>query len=82
MEISVRGNYLHYAIVAGVGPTGLTTSQLLDIILSSIEQHGPFCGIAADAFGTGSVARSRWHCLSIVARHILKAILPSILTPD
>lgn len=72
---------LHYAIVAGVGPKGLTAPRLLDIILTSIEQHGPFCGIAADAFVPGLLPGVGGIAYQLLRAHP-ESDLPSILTPD
>jgi type 2 lantibiotic biosynthesis protein LanM len=72
---------LHHAILAGVGPKGLTTSDLLDIILTSIEEHGPFCGIAADAFVPGLLPGVGGIAYQLLRAHP-DSDLPSILTPD
>ena len=72
---------LHHAITAGVGPKGLTTSHLLDIILTSIEEHGPFCGIAADAFVPGLLPGVGGIAYQLLRAHP-ESDLPSILIPD
>jgi type 2 lantibiotic biosynthesis protein LanM len=72
---------LHHAIAAGEGPGKLDASSLLDLILTSLEQHGPSCGIAGNAFVPGLLPG-----LGGVAYQLLRAHpehdLPSILTPS
>jgi type 2 lantibiotic biosynthesis protein LanM len=41
------------ALDAGVAPDGVTRDGLLAEFLSSLEQHGPVCGIARDVFVPG-----------------------------
>ncbi|MBA3964005.1 MAG: type 2 lantipeptide synthetase LanM [Chthoniobacterales bacterium] len=71
---------LHHAIAAGEAPAELSASFLLDIILTSLEQHGPSCGIGGNAFSPGLMPG-----LGGVAYQLLRAHpendLPSILTP-
>lgn len=71
---------LDRAIVAGEAPKELSASRLLDIILTSLEQHGPSCGMGRDAFAPGLLPG-----LGGVAYQLLRAHpendLPSILTP-
>ncbi|MFP2909317.1 lanthionine synthetase LanC family protein, partial [Pyxidicoccus sp. 3LFB2] len=70
---------LDRAIAAGEGPEGLTREHLLGTILTSIEEQGPSCGIARDAFIPGLLPG-----LGGVAYQLLRAHpenrLPSILT--
>lgn len=67
------------AIAAGEGPEGLTRERLLGTVLTSIEEHGPSCGMARDAFVPGLLPG-----LGGVVYQLLKAHpesdLPSILT--
>jgi type 2 lantibiotic biosynthesis protein LanM len=72
---------LHHAIAAGEGPKGVSDSDLLDIIVTSIEQHGPFCGIAADAFVPGLLPGVGGIAYQLLRAHP-EAELPSILTPS
>jgi lantibiotic modifying enzyme len=72
---------LHHAIAAGEGPKGLSASDLLDMIVTSIEQHGPFCGIAADAFVPGLLPGVGGIAYQLLRAHP-EAELPSILTPS
>jgi type 2 lantibiotic biosynthesis protein LanM len=71
---------LDHAIAAGEAPKELSTSYLLDVILTSIEQHGPSCGMGRNAFTPGLLPG-----LGGVAYQLLRAHpehdLPSILTP-
>ncbi|MCP3142759.1 type 2 lantipeptide synthetase LanM family protein [Pyxidicoccus sp. QH1ED-7-1] len=69
---------LDRAIAAGEGPEGLTREHLLGTILTSIEEQGPSCGMARDAFVPGLLPG-----LGGVAYQLLRAHpengLPSIL---
>ena len=76
------GNWelLNHAIAAGEAPKELSASYLLDIILTSLEQHGPSCGMGRNAFTPGLLPG-----LGGIAYQLLRAHpehdLPSILTP-
>jgi class II lanthipeptide synthase len=71
---------LDHAIAAGEAPKELTTKYLLDLILTSLEQDGPSCGMGRNAFapgllpGLGGVA---YQLLRVHPEHDL----PSILIP-
>ena len=71
---------LDHAIAAGEAPKELSPSYLLDIILTSLEQHGPSFGMGRNAFTPGLLPG-----LGGVAYQLLRANpehdLPSILTP-
>jgi class II lanthipeptide synthase len=71
---------LDRAIAAGEAPKELNASKLLDLILTSLEQHGPSCGMGRNAFSPGLLPG-----LGGVAYQLLRAHpehdLPSILTP-
>jgi type 2 lantibiotic biosynthesis protein LanM len=71
---------LDSAITAGEAPKELSASKLLDLILTSLEQHGPSCGMGRNAFAPGLLPG-----LGGVAYQLLRAHpehnLPSILTP-
>lgn len=77
------GNWelLDRAIAAGEAPKELNASYLLDVILTSLEQDGPSCGMGRNAFSPGLLPG-----LGGVAYQLLRAHpehdLPSILTPD
>ncbi len=69
---------LNYAIAVGEGPEHVGTSDLLDIILTSLEQHGPSCGTGRNTFAPGLLPG-----LGGIAYQLLRAHpesdLPSIL---
>lgn len=71
---------LNHAIAAEEAPKDLNTSHLLDVILTSLEQHGPSCGMGRSAFAPGLLPG-----LGGVAYQLLRAHpehdLPSILIP-
>jgi type 2 lantibiotic biosynthesis protein LanM len=71
---------LDHAIAVGEAPKELNASYLLDIILTSLEQDGPSCGMGRNAFAPGLLPG-----LGGVAYQLLRAHpehdLPSILTP-
>src|SRR5262249_10065115 len=71
---------LDHAIAAGEAPKELTASYLLDVILTSLEQDGPSCGMGRDAFAPGLLPG-----VGGVAYQLLRAHpendLPSILIP-
>jgi lantibiotic modifying enzyme len=71
---------LDHAIAAGEAPKELTASYLLDVILTSLEQDGPSCGMGRNAFAPGLLPG-----VGGVAYQLLRAHpehdLPSILTP-
>src|SRR5579864_1348414 len=72
---------LDRAITAGEAPKELSASYLLDVILSSLEQDGPSCGMGRNAFAPGLLPG-----LGGIAYQLLRAHpghdLPSILTPS
>jgi type 2 lantibiotic biosynthesis protein LanM len=72
---------LHHAIAAGEAPKELRASALLDIILTSLEQHGPFCGIAGDALVPGLLPGIGGIAYQLLSAHP-ESDLPSILTPS
>lgn len=71
---------LDHAIALGEAPKELSASYLLDIILTSLEQHGPSFGMGRNAFTPGLLPG-----LGGVAYQLLRAHpehdLPSILIP-
>ncbi|WP_219339814.1 type 2 lanthipeptide synthetase LanM family protein [Luteimonas salinisoli] len=71
---------LDRAIAAGEGPDGMHRDRLLDLLLTSLEEHGPSCGLARDAFVPGLLPG-----VGGVAYQLLRAHpdsrLPTILTP-
>lgn len=71
---------LDHAIAAREAPKELNASYLLDLILTSLEQDGPSCGMGRNAFAPGLLPG-----VGGVAYQLLRAHpdhdLPSILTP-
>jgi type 2 lantibiotic biosynthesis protein LanM len=72
---------LHHAIAADEAPEELSALSLLDIILTSLEQHGPFCGIAGDALVPGLLPGIGGIAYQLLRAHS-ESDLPSILTPS
>jgi type 2 lantibiotic biosynthesis protein LanM len=72
---------LDHAIAIGEAPKELSASYLLDVILTSLEQHRPSFGMGQNAFTPGLLPG-----LGGVAYQLLRAHpehdLPSILTPS
>jgi len=70
---------LDAAIALGEGPAGLTQEGLLERFITSIEDHGPVCGMTRDTFSPSLMPG-----LGGIAYQLLKAhphsALPSILT--
>ncbi|HEX3155343.1 MAG TPA: type 2 lanthipeptide synthetase LanM family protein [Candidatus Angelobacter sp.] len=71
---------LDHAIAVGEAPRELSDFNLLDVILTSLEQDGPSCGVGRDAFTPGLLPG-----VGGVAYQLLRAHpehdLPSILMP-
>jgi len=74
------GELLDHAIAIGEAPKELSASYLLDLILTSVEQDGPSCGMGRNAFTPGLLPG-----VGGIAYQLLRADpehdLPSILTP-
>ena len=72
---------LDHAIAIGEAPKELSATHLLDVILTSLEQHGPSVGMGRNAFNPGLLPG-----LGGIAYQLLRAHpehdLPSILTPS
>jgi type 2 lantibiotic biosynthesis protein LanM len=72
---------LDRAVAAGAGPRGVTRDAALSLILTSLEDYGPTCGVLKDAFvpglmtGVGGIA---WQLLRMAP----DSRLPSLLTLD
>jgi type 2 lantibiotic biosynthesis protein LanM len=70
---------LDRAIAAGEGPPGLDRDTLLESILTSLETHGPTCGLTREAFVPGLMPG-----IGGIAYQLLRAhpgsTLPSVLT--
>ncbi len=71
---------LEQAIGAGEGPEGLSSEQLLGLILTSLEDHGPSCGMARDAFAPALMTGVGGIAYQLLRAHPDSA-LPSILIP-
>jgi len=71
---------LDHAIAAGEAPKELSASYLLDIILTSLEQHGPSFGMGRNAFIPGLLPGLGGVAYQLMRAH-LEHDLPSILTP-
>lgn len=71
---------LNHAIAAGEAPKELSSPNLLDVILTSLEQDGPSCGMGRTAFTPGLLPG-----LGGIAYQLMRAHpghdLPSILIP-
>ena len=76
------GNWelLNHAIAAGEAPKELSASYLLDIILTSLEQHGPSCGMGRNAFTPGLLPGLGGIAYQLMRAHP-ESDLPSILIP-
>lgn len=70
--------FLDRAIQLGTGPAELERDQLLATVLTSLEQHGPVCGVAGKAYAPGLMGG-----LSGIAYQLLRAQpesrLPSVM---
>jgi type 2 lantibiotic biosynthesis protein LanM len=71
---------LDQAIAAGEAPKELSASYLLDLILTSLEQHGPSFGMGRNAFTPGLLPGLGGIAYQLLRAHP-KNDLPSILTP-
>lgn len=71
---------LDRAIAAGLGPKELSATQLLDRILTSLEQQGPVCGLARDSFAPGLMPGIGGVVYQLLRMHP-QHDLPSILMP-
>ncbi len=71
---------LNLAIAAGEGPKELNDLNLLDLILTSLEQDGSSCGMGRDAFTPGLLPAVGGVAYQLLRSHPQND-LPSILTP-
>jgi lantibiotic modifying enzyme len=71
---------LERAIAAGEGPKGLTAIHLRELLLTSLEDHGPSCGMTRDAFAPGLMPGLGGIAYQLLRMHPDNE-LPSILTP-
>ena len=70
---------LDHAIVAGEGPPELSRDGLLEYVLTSLEQHGPICGMTREIFSPGLMSGQGGIAYQLLKAHPDSA-LPSILT--
>lgn len=70
---------LECAIARGEGPKDVTPLQLQELLLTSLEIHGPCCGITRDAFAPGLVPGLGGIAYQLLRMHPDHE-LPSILT--
>jgi len=71
---------LNNATVAGLRPKELSASCVLDLILSSLEERGPSCGIGADVSAPGLLPGLGGAAYQLLRAHP-ENDLPSILIP-
>jgi class II lanthipeptide synthase len=71
---------LNHAIAAGEAPKELSASYLLDLILTSLEQHGPSVGMGRNAFTPGLLPGVGGIAFQLLRAHP-EHDLPSILIP-
>jgi type 2 lantibiotic biosynthesis protein LanM len=71
---------LNHAIAAGEAPNELSASYLLDIILTSLEKHGPCCMMGGKAFAPGLLPGVGGVAYQLLRAHP-ESDLPSILAP-
>jgi type 2 lantibiotic biosynthesis protein LanM len=71
---------LDCASAAGLAPKELSGFNLLDVLLTSLEQDGPSCGIGRDAFTPGLLPGVGGVAYQLLRAHP-ESDLPSILTP-
>jgi lantibiotic modifying enzyme len=70
---------LEHAITRGEGPDGLTLVRLRELLLTSLEDHGPCCGLTRDAFPPGLMPGLGGIAYQLLRMHPDHE-LPSILT--
>jgi type 2 lantibiotic biosynthesis protein LanM len=71
---------LDRAIAMGEGPKDLTLVQLGELLLTSLEDHGPSCGMARDAFAPGLMPGLGGIAYQLLRMHPDSRV-PSILIP-
>jgi type 2 lantibiotic biosynthesis protein LanM len=70
---------LERAIALGEGPRDLTAVHLRELLLTSLEDHGPSCGMIRDAFAPGLMPGLGGIAYQLLRMHPESA-LPSLLT--
>jgi type 2 lantibiotic biosynthesis protein LanM len=71
---------LERAIALGEGPENLTHSHLCELLLTSLEDHGPHCGMTRDEFAPGLLPGVGGIAYQLLRMHDENG-LPSILLP-
>lgn len=71
---------LQHTMIAGEAPEDQSRERLLESILTSLEENGPSCGLARDAFAPGLMTGTSGIAYQLLRAHPDSA-LPSILTP-
>lgn len=71
---------LQLAIDLGEGPTGLTRERLQSLLLTSLEEHGPCCGLLRETFAPGLMPGATGIVYQLLRSHPDSG-LPSILAP-
>lgn len=71
---------LEHAVALGEGPNDLTASRLRELLLTSLEDHGPSCGIIRDALAPGLMPGLAGIAYQLLRMHP-ESGLPSLLTP-
>jgi class II lanthipeptide synthase len=70
---------LESAIALGKGPKNLTLMRLRELLLTSLEQHGPSAGLASDTFGPGLIPGLGGVAYQLLRMHP-ESDLPSLMT--
>lgn len=71
---------LQHAIALREGPPGLSREDLLSLLLTSLEEHGPCCGVLRETFAPGLMPGATGIVYQLLRSHP-DSDLPSILTP-
>jgi lantibiotic modifying enzyme len=71
---------LEHAIALGEGPKDLTVVRLRELLLTSLEDHGPSCGMTRAAFAPGLMPGLGGIAYQLLRMHPDNG-LPSLLTP-
>lgn len=69
---------LDLACRAGLGPDGLDAESLLAAVLTSLETHGPVCGLAGTAYAPGLMGGLAGVAYQLLRAHPARA-LPSVM---
>nr|WP_239538366.1 type 2 lanthipeptide synthetase LanM family protein [Dyella mobilis] len=72
---------LGQAIAAGVAPQGMTRDGMQAYLFSSLEQHGPYCGMTSGVFVPGLMPGLGGVAYQLLRMHP-ESHLPSVLVPS